>query len=644
MIDTGKLLTNRSNRSTSLSRKSVINIGLIRDDVIKIDGLLKTRLVLSKVRDGIERQNQERLRRRSREDNIERDDDRDDDDNDKRDPKPKKGGGGLLGFLVGGVLAVVGGIALKFLPQILALGKFITKIAKVFTFVVGGTFTALKGFLIQFNAGSEKLKGIDKDKLREGYVNDVFSNFNGAIRNVVFGIIAAAGVAYLMRLRIQAQESMIRDSLMAMGKRARTPSDDDLIKAAAKQLGLDLDDLTKPFSTGFTRGRRATRIPGGVGAKSGSLARGTLTFSGDAKYQKLKKEMLEKSSEKTKKVFNTLGMDDPTSGYDFKQLSVDEQIEYQKILNEEAVARSRSLPLKEQNLIKKNVREGEKIIENITNPKKIKKIFGQSSSSSIGGGIGSSTMKQAPMLTEGFNPLSGFINPNKFFKTNKQILEGSDLLSAPKLSKTLLKQKGGISRALVSIGGEGFAATFKQGLKSAVGIIPILGDLIGILLDIFIFGEPVGRAIFKGIGSFAIGSLLGALGFAVGGPIGAFIGGVAGGIGGDILGGIVYDMFFNSNRGVSGKSAGTKGVIKGATQSFEEGGFVGKPSFKPMVNSDKSTDLRVTASYDRPSAGRVKFIPIPLPIPSKEQSQQEEQIAMNKTTTKTRTFAGLYQR
>ena len=29
---------------------------------------------------------------------------------------------------------------------------------------------------------------------------------------------------------------------------------------------------------------------------------------------------------------------------------------------------------------------------------------------------------------------------------------------------------------------------------------------------------------------------------------------------------------------------------------------------------------------------------------TEETSQQEEQIAMNKTTTKTRTFAGLYQR
>ena len=97
--------------------------------------------------------------------------------------------------------------------------------------------------------------------------------------------------------------------------------------------------------------------------------------------------------------------------------------------------------------------------------------------------------------------------------------------------------------------------SFKQGLKASVGVIPFIGDLIGILLDIFVFGEPIGRAIFKGIGSFAIAALLGALGFAVGGPLGAFIGGVAGGIGGDILGGIVYDMFFKSKRGISGTSA-----------------------------------------------------------------------------------------
>ena len=36
-----------------------------------------------------------------------------------------------------------------------------------------------------------------------------------------------------------------------------------------------------------TKGKPATRIPGGTGTSSGSLSRGTLTFSGDAKYKRL---------------------------------------------------------------------------------------------------------------------------------------------------------------------------------------------------------------------------------------------------------------------------------------------------------------------------------------------------------------------
>ena len=58
--------------------------------------------------------------------------------------------------MIGGVLSVVGAIALRFLPQIITIGKFIKKIAKTFFFVVSGTFLALKGFLSLFNEGSEK--------------------------------------------------------------------------------------------------------------------------------------------------------------------------------------------------------------------------------------------------------------------------------------------------------------------------------------------------------------------------------------------------------------------------------------------------------------------------------------------------------
>ena len=86
MIDTNKLLSNRSGGSTTLSRKSVINIGLIREDVIKIDGLLKNRLVLSKVRDGIEKQSLERLKRKKSEDDLESEVCDCEDDDRRRDP------------------------------------------------------------------------------------------------------------------------------------------------------------------------------------------------------------------------------------------------------------------------------------------------------------------------------------------------------------------------------------------------------------------------------------------------------------------------------------------------------------------------------------------------------------------------------
>ena len=176
MIDSSKLLTNRSNRSTTLSRKSVINIGLIREDVKKIDGILKMRLVLSKVREGIEKQNQERLRRISREETIEKDDDQDD-DNKRRDIIPKKGGGGgLIGALISGVLSVVGGIVLKFLPQILFLGKLIAKLSKPFIFVAAGSLGAIGGFLSQFSRTKE-LDGIDKGQLSEKKINQTFKDF-----------------------------------------------------------------------------------------------------------------------------------------------------------------------------------------------------------------------------------------------------------------------------------------------------------------------------------------------------------------------------------------------------------------------------------------------------------------------------------
>ena len=71
MINTNKFLSRTS--TSTLSTRSILDLGIIRSDSKKIDNLLKERLVLSKVRYGIERQRLERERRRNRETSLEND-------------------------------------------------------------------------------------------------------------------------------------------------------------------------------------------------------------------------------------------------------------------------------------------------------------------------------------------------------------------------------------------------------------------------------------------------------------------------------------------------------------------------------------------------------------------------------------------
>ena len=605
MIDTNKLLSNRSGGSTTLSKKSVVNIGLIREDVIKIDGMLKTRLVLSKVREGIEKQNQERLRRKSREDILEKDDDQEDDDSDRTNPRPKKGGGGLLGFLVGAVLSVVGAIALRFLPQIITIGKFIKKIAKTFFFVVSGTFLALKGFLSLFNEGSEKLKGVNKNTLSQKNVNSTFTNFFGAIRNLAFTLIVAGGIALEIKRRSMATEAAVLDMLMLAGRDAAkkrgvaVPTDDELMRHAAKTLGLDLDDLEEMgrpkktvrktsaadfASTSRETGRRKRGITGDIidvepiktGTRSG--ARSKVTTGADMVEFLNPRKSTARPQKISRRVFDALRsdfVDEVTLGA--------ENIEKLKI---------------------KNILDDFDDVD-FEDPD-FKKLDAEMKSSR------KSTVKTKKVK----------VKPDTF----------------------LGKGKKGLGKLLSDLGIGKFLKPIRKFVSETVGMVPFIGDMIAFLLDVFVFGEPPGRAAFMAIGSIALGGLLAALGTAIGGPPGAIIGGIIGGIGGDILGRIVYDLFFKDSRSSLRPSALTP--AKGATRAFRRGGFVGpKPSVQPMVNSvDKSTELRMMASYDKPSAGRVKFVPIPLPIPKKEQQQEPQQIAMNDSTTNTKTFAGLYRR
>ena len=670
MINTQKLLTNRSNRSTSLSRISTINIGLIRQDVKKIDGMLKSRLVLSKVREGIERQNQERLRRKSREEELERDDDRDDDP-DRRQRKTQKRGRGLLGLLVGGIIAIVGGLVIRFLPTILKVIKFFKKIAKPFTAIIGGAFATLSGFISQFNERANALQGIDKDEVKPSRIEKTFDDFNGALDALVTSLIIGGAISMGLKglkgrnaktavknLKKEAAPRKMRkrrsdaksysqikreidlreyDSLTPEAKaRIRKENISQTLREAEEVIPNRKPRVQREDFLGMNKPRRRVQVPDSpidlLQRQRQRSTRRIVTPVGDqllndilnsksfkkkaSKLKELKKAGVEIYTETNQNVFSRVVDGNETFYLRGKGGELTE-------LTEVTIDNKRRLITKKFGTQEQKIQQPQ-------------------------GKINKNNFKSAGAMGRQSYP-PGFeydiIKPSMFERGRSALSQTADFLSPSNL-KGLLKQRGGIVKVLSNIGGDAFVQTFKQGLKGSIGVIPILGDVFGFLLDYYVFGESPGRAAFKAIGSFALSSLIGAVGLALGGPVGAFIGGMLGGIGGDILGGIAYDLFFGTDGGVSAKSSATKGVVKGATtQAFKQGGFVGpEPSAQPLVNSvDRSTDLRVTASYDKPSAGRVKFVPIPLPIPKNEQ-QEEQQIAMNKTTTKTRTFAGLYQR
>lgn len=146
------------------------------------------------------------------------------------------------------------------------------------------------------------------------------------------------------------------------------------------------------------------------------------------------------------------------------------------------------------------------------------------------GGKGSGLQKRFHKLFSGKNPLQGFIK--KIFGT--------------KVGR----------KAIGSV------------LGKAVRRIPILGAVIGTLMDIFLGGEKVGRAIFKGVGA----GMFGALGAAIGGPFALFTG-IGGMAIGEWAGGMLYDKIFGGG--------GAK-VIPKATDETEEQIIFGKEELETL--------------------------------------------------------------
>ena len=167
MINTNKLLSRETTDKSILSEKTVTNIKIIKKDVKKIDSLLKEKLVLSKVRQGILNRQAEQLRRRQREDELEKDVE---DDNPRitfsQEPQKQKRGG-LFTTLFVGLIGGIGFIVMKSLPIFKTIGRALRAIAspflKLFTVLgrlVGALVDKVKG-------GSDNLKDISKKNKKD---------------------------------------------------------------------------------------------------------------------------------------------------------------------------------------------------------------------------------------------------------------------------------------------------------------------------------------------------------------------------------------------------------------------------------------------------------------------------------------------
>ena len=204
-----------------------------------------------------------------------------------------------------------------------------------------------------------------------------------------------------------------------------------------------------------------------------------------------------------------------------------------------------------------------------------------------------------------------------------------------------LATKKGISRLLFKFGGEALEQSVKQVVKQSVSTIPLIGDLIGFLLDIFLFKQPVGRAAFMASGSILGGIIGGVLGL-IGGPPGVLVGSIVGGIGGDLLGGAFYDLIVGRSTGVVqqvGESAVKKTIKAGGLPGFTLGGFTGAtggfvhagefvidadstlalergaPGFLMALNKASGSGaidvLRSYAAYETAGTGTETLIPLP---------------------------------
>ena len=677
MIDTTKLIPRRK-EGARLSERTITTIGLVKKDVVKIDSLLKEKLVLSKVRYGILRRQNENKKRSGRERSLESKKSRPQDyDVNLQSNKRGKGFGGFLGGIFKAILLGLGFSIFKSLPTLLKIGKIIKAIAVPFTLAATVLIGAIKtiasvGSKLLVNTRGLNPKDVSKSRIDGavgGFINVLFQTL------AIFagGSLLGAGVQRLTRGRtftsrqaanfLETQKAELRKGRTFKAKKFNTK----IRNERQRRLLVDDNFATTPRSktltelaviqvasemTPRTRKKKIVNIPpnmtpqqyerlygqsiydeigeGSTVSSKSALDR-TITTSPDTpspffkkqrKIKKIKKdlrkhspvsvtssggeEILRKRIKKPKKVGMGFGPMITGTIADANRVSMDPlEIAIRPNMVKIANQARKQFPDFSEDMIKEIVSNEEKSMVRLLRllpenelrkrdpvlynrfVQARKDIAAERAARRIAKGIAKSNLAGTGRRGSG-NTISG--------KVGEKIIrrpDGTSTLDAYKAAQReifgkefkktgmeigLAKSKKGLSRILFNLGGEALEQSVKQTIKASVGVVPIIGDLIGLLLDVFLFGQPVGRAAFMAGGSF-LGSLIGGVFGLIGGPPGALVGGIIGGIGGDLLGGALYDLIFKTGAPAMistqlGQSAVKKGVKTGVSAGFMRGGYV----------------------------------------------------------------------
>lgn len=687
MIDTEKLLGRINDKGVILSEKSISNLGVVRRRLVDIDGMLKGKLVLAKVREGIRRQEEERLKRVEREDEIE---EKDDDDRDidtdgskvkRKKPKPS-GPGGILG--PAGALLTGAGFAV--IAKNLGFFRVATQVLKGVGSVALATFMGLAtvvdaGYKIVSAVEAKTLQMFGEKGLKTlKTFQKVFTTF---VNVAVVSALSAAGMRAFGFTRgklfpkVKVKPKIKNTIEKTIKKTIKTKPRVNPKIRTQENIFQKVKRKRKPnLITGDELKEKILNIKSNLKVKPKPKPRirvtkkfvDTGTVMNIEQQQAVKEGLGKKVKLDTGKTQIRSFLKPEARIPDSTLNAINSKVNLYK----NTTLNSKKFRLRNEitDILMKQgvpVERVNSFFEIVDRPKVIQRSifddFKFERQKSGGGGFSQNTkfnrIFEAPLDDFGIgggNTISGpsFFNQRPAPLTSKQILSQQGSFNAPKIINQVTKNADNftniksLSTLLEAFGGLPLVKATRQFLGNTVGRIPLLGDLIGIALDYFVFKEPIQRALFMAAGG-ALGGSIGAwlggiLGTAVpvvGNLAGAVVGGFLGGVGGDMLGGFLYDVLFAGKPGFpAGESQtplekGAKGVIK---LGLSGGGLV--PALLSMNNGGSVPDIAYSASYDKPGAGSVKFIPIF--IPSEERDVEPANVSGVVITKRKRAQSSLY--